>query len=84
MTNLKLSHQLRERIRDLARSSFKTAELPDELEILDGGLRFDSIAYAELLIMCEDDFGVQFDESWAERKQLKVGELEAYIRGNAG
>lgn len=84
MSDHDVAKRLRGHIRELARSSFKTAELPGDLEILDGGLRFDSIAFAELLIMCEDDFGVHFDESWAERKQLTIGELESYIRGSAG
>lgn len=72
--------RLREHIRVLARSSFKKAELPDDLEILESGLRFDSIAYAELLLACEEDFGVPFDDSWAERKQLTIGELATFIR----
>lgn len=76
--------RLRALIRELARSSYKSVELPQDLEILDGGLRFDSVAYAELLIMCEDDFGIRFDESWAERKQVKIGDLESHILRSLG
>jgi len=38
------------------------------------------IAYAELLLACEEDFGIPFDDSWAERKQLTIGELATFIR----
>jgi acyl carrier protein len=72
--------RVRNHIRELARSTFKQAELPDDLEILESGLRFDSIAYAELLIACEEEFGIDFDESWAERTQLTIGELAEFIR----
>lgn len=80
MSDKDIGTRLRDHIRELARSSFKTAELPDDLEILESGLRFDSIGYAELLLACEEDFGVPFDDSWAERKQLTIGELAAFIR----
>lgn len=84
MTEDSVDFRLRHHIRALARSSFKTAELPDDLEILERDLRFDSIAYAELLIACEEEFGVSFDDSWAERKQLTLGQLAAFIREEMG
>ncbi len=80
MTQTDIDLRLRNHIRELARSTFKQVELPDDLEILASGLRFDSIAYAELLIACEEEFGIDFDESWAERTQLTVGELASFIR----
>lgn len=79
MQNSDVGERLRRHIRELARSSFKTAELPDDLEILESGLRFDSIAFAELLLACEEEFGVAFPESWSERTRLTLGELAAYI-----
>jgi acyl carrier protein len=80
MSEIDIDAKLRDHIRELARSSYKTVELPDDLEILESDLRFDSIAYAELLLACEEDFGVPFDDSWAERKQLTIGELAKFIR----
>lgn len=82
MADSNVGERVRAQIRQLARSSYKTAELADDLEILESGLRFDSITYAELLMACEDEFGVPFDESWAERRNLTIGELAAFIESS--
>jgi acyl carrier protein len=80
MTESLCGERVRSLVRDMARPAFKTAALSDDLEILGGGLRFDSIAYAELLFACEEAFGMTFPDAWATKTRLTIGELVSYIR----
>jgi acyl carrier protein len=79
MTGSEIDERLRTLIRDLARPVFKADPLADDMEILEGGLRLDSIAYAELLLGCEETFGIAFPDEWAMKTRLTVGELSAYV-----
>jgi acyl carrier protein len=84
MRTQRVDERVRELIRELARPSFKSAPLPDELEILGNGLRFDSIDYAELLLGCEEQFGISFPQSWLSRNRLTIGELVTFLKNAEG
>jgi acyl carrier protein len=83
MKDATIDERVKTLIRRMARPEFKADALADDMEILDGGLRLDSINYAELLLECEEAFGMAFPEEWTKRNQLTVGELVSFVRGSA-
>jgi len=75
-------------IRDLllARSPLarRDAGLADDLPLGTGGLGFDSIALAELLLECEARFGLATAAELLAGPPLTVGRLVAHVRGAVG
>jgi acyl carrier protein len=83
---------IEEAVRDLIRSRAPLArahaELADDLRLGPGGLGMDSIALVELLLDCEQQFGLRAG-AWAaaellEEPPLTVGRLAAHVRAAAG
>jgi acyl carrier protein len=70
-------------IRDLLRArsplARSLAELPDELLLGPGGLGLDSIALVELLLDCEQRFGVGGSAGLLDGPPLTLGRLVAHI-----
>jgi acyl carrier protein len=73
-----------ESVRDLLRSRAPLAqgraELPGELRLGAGGLGMDSIALVELLLECEERFGIPRPVELLEGEPLTVGRLVAHVR----
>lgn len=78
---------IEETVRDLVRSRAPLArahaELADDLRLGPGGLGMDSIALVELLLDCEQHFGMS-PADVLEGPPLTVGRLVAYVRDAAG
>ena len=83
---------IEEAVRDLVRSrsplARARAELADDLRLGSGGLGMDSIALVELLLDCEQRFGLR-PGSWRpsellEGPPLTVGRLVAHLRTMVG
>ena len=75
-------------VRDLLRSRAPLArgraDLPDDLPLGPGGLGLDSIALVELLLDCEQRFGIPRPVELLEGEPLTVGRLVAHVRAAAG
>jgi acyl carrier protein len=75
---------IQDAVRDLLRSRAPLArgraELPDELRLGAGGLGMDSIALVELLLDCEERFGIPRPVELLEGEPLTVGRLVAHVR----
>jgi acyl carrier protein len=56
-----------------------TAELPEDLDLGPGGLGLDSISLVELLLMCEDRFGMAFPSTLLDGGPLTVGRLARHV-----
>ena len=56
------------------------AELPDDLRLGPGGLGLDSIALVELLLDCEQRFGIPRPAGLLEGEPLTVGRLVDHVR----
>lgn len=63
-----------------APSSWQEQDLNNDLPLGDLGLGLDSITVTELLIACEDHFGVSFPLSLIEETPLTVGTLIAHLQ----
>jgi acyl carrier protein len=59
--------------------AYDAPALSDDTPIGQGGAGLDSIATTELLLACEDLFGVQFPAEFLEQGSLTVGGLVAAI-----
>jgi len=74
---------IEEAVRDLLRSRAPLAQglsdLPGDLRVGAGGLGLDSIAMVELLLDCEQRFGIKATEL-LEGAPLTVGRLAAHVR----
>ncbi|HYG62166.1 MAG TPA: acyl carrier protein [Thermoanaerobaculia bacterium] len=75
---------IEEAVLDLLRSraplARDRAELPDDLRLGSGGLGMDSIALVELLLDCEEQFGIPRPVELLEGEPLTVGRLVAHVR----
>jgi acyl carrier protein len=75
-------------VRDLVRSRVprarEAADLPEDLRLGAGGLGLDSIALVELLLECEQRFGVSMAAELLEGPPLTLGHLLARVRGASG
>lgn len=73
-------------VRDLVRSRapLAPADLPDDLRLGTGGLGMDSIALVELLLDCEQRFGIRRPVELLEGPPLTVGRLADHVRTAAG
>lgn len=60
------------------------AELPGDLPLGPGGLGLDSIALVELLLDCEQRFGIPRPTGLLEGEPLTVGRLVDHVRTAAG
>ncbi|HJX29416.1 MAG TPA: phosphopantetheine-binding protein [Thermoanaerobaculia bacterium] len=60
------------------------AELPDDLRLGPGGLGLDSIALVELLLDCEQRFGIPRPVGLLEGEPLTIGRLVDHVRAATG
>lgn len=78
---------IEETVRDLVRARSPLArahaELADDLRLGAGGLGMDSIALVELLLDCEQRFGMS-PADLLDGPPLTVGRLVAHVRDTAG
>jgi acyl carrier protein len=58
----------------------QSVELRSETRLGSGGLGLDSIALVEVLLECEDHFGVEFATGVLSQSPLTVGLLTEHIR----
>ncbi|MCC6161789.1 MAG: acyl carrier protein [Acidobacteria bacterium] len=75
--------QLPDALHGILSRHFRTpapGELHDALDLGPAGFGLDSIALAELLIVCEDHFGCPFPYTLFDEGPLTVGRLIAHVR----
>lgn len=60
--------------------ALRPGELNDDLDLGPSGFGLDSISLTELLIVCEDHFGVPFPYTLFDDGPLTVGRLVAHVR----
>ncbi len=84
MSETLIEETVRELLRSRAPLAGGRAELPDDLRLGSGGLGLDSIALVELLLDCEQRFGIPRPAELLEDEPLTVGRLVAHVRAAAG
>jgi len=55
--------QLRRLVADRLNLNLAFEEVQPDVQLLEGGLRLDSLALVELITLIEDQFAIQFDEN---------------------
>ena len=71
---------LREILRRRVPSAAELRDLPDELELGEGGLGLDSIGLVELLLACGEHFGLPSPLSLLDGPPLTVGLLAEHVQ----
>lgn len=84
MSGPSIEEAVRELLRSRAPLAGAGAELPDGLLLGSGGLGLDSIALVELLLDCEQRFGIPRPIELLEGEPLTVGRLVVHVRATAG
>ncbi len=84
MSGPSIEEAVRELLRSRAPLARERAELPDDLRLGSGGLGLDSIALVELLLDCEQRFGIPRPVELLEGEPLTVGRLVTHVRAAAG
>jgi acyl carrier protein len=67
-------------VREYAPGLDSSAPLPDDLRLASGGLDFDSVRVVELLLTCEQRFGIAIPAELLDGAALTVGTLVALVR----
>jgi len=74
---------IEEGVREILRSHVSTGELPSDLPLGANGLGLDSIAMIEVLLACEERFGVAFSDDFVAGESLTIGALADQVRALA-
>lgn len=83
MTADATAEKLRELLRAVSPVAAGRTEFPEELPLGAGGLGLDSIAVVELLLACEQRFGVPPDAELLAGAPVTLGRLLAHLRSAA-
>ena len=75
---------MRQLVREFAPGIDSAEALPDDLGLAEGGLGFDSVRVVELLLACEERFGVTIPAELLEGAVPTVGALVAWVRLGGG
>ncbi len=73
---------IEDRVREILRSD-TSGDLPSDLPLGATGLGLDSIAMIEVLLACEERFGVTFAEDFVADETLTIGGLADHVRALA-
>lgn len=79
-TQAALDEAVRQLVRARAPLARERADLPDDLRLGAGGLGLDSIALVELLLDCEQRFGIARPVELLEGEPLTIGHLAEHVR----
>lgn len=74
---------IEEGVREILRSHTSSDDLPSELPLGASGLGLDSIGMVEVLLACEERFGVTFAEDFVADESLTIGRLTDSVRALA-
>ena len=74
---------IEEGVREILRRHTSSGDLPSDLPLGATGLGLDSIAMIEVLLACEERFGVAFAEDFVADESLTIGGLTDHVRALA-